>query len=408
MIEKYYTHTLSNEIRIIFQPVDSYISHAALYINTGSRDEEVNEHGMAHLIEHVIFKGTEKRKAHQILSRMENVGGEINAYTTKEETCIHSSFMNEYLNRTLDLISDIIFHSTFPEKELEKEKSVIIDEINSYLDNPSDLIFDDFDQRIFSGSSLGRNILGKPEVLKFYSREDIKKFIDNKYNTDQMVLSIVGNYRFERVINSAKKFFEFYPLKKRNFERTKPAKIEPFKVKINKGLSQINCLIGTQAYGYKDEKRIPLLLLNDMLGGPGMNSRLSMTLREKHGYAYDIESSYVCFCDTGIFSIYLGCDKSRLNKCLELISKELDKLRNKKLSSYQMHLAKRQLLGQLAINMDNNESVMLSMGKSYLVYDCFDTLKEIRAKLDNVSAEDMLNVANEIFIPQELSILIYE
>ncbi|MGC8803597.1 MAG: M16 family metallopeptidase [Bacteroidales bacterium] len=404
----YLVHTLSNGIRIVFAPNRSPITYTAFFINAGSRDELSHEHGLAHLIEHMIFKGTIRRKAHHIIGRMENVGGELNAYTTKEETCIHATFLNDYLERAWELMADIIFHATFPENELEKEKSVIIDEINSFRDNPAEVIFDDFDQRLFESSALGRNILGTPETLLKLERSHLLHFIERNYHTDQMVVSVVGNYSFDKLKRLAQKYFEGYPARLRDFSREKPPASPLFQVQLQKNLNQTHCVIGTQAYGFNNPRRLTLLLLNDILGGPGMNSRLNVELRERRACAYNIESSYVSYSDTGIFSVYFGCDARKLDKCLTLIHKELTQFRTKRMSDLRLHLAKRQLMGQLAISVENNENLLMALGKSILVYNHFDILAEVVQKLDNIDASMLLDVANEIFDPQRLSTLIYK
>ncbi len=387
--------------------VKTPIAHAGLFINAGSRDENQDEHGIAHLIEHVIFKGTEKRRSHHILSRMEDVGGEINAFTTKEETCIHATFMKEYLERALELIADIAFNSVFPEKELNKEIEVVIDEINSYKDNPSDLIFDDFDERLFPNDPLGRNILGKAEKLKRYKRKDLLTFIKNNYHTDQMVISIVGNVTIKQVEKLAIRHFGHFSANLRNKKRAQALIGPPFNNSQKKSTYQTHCIIGTEAYGFTHPARMSMHLLNNMLGGPGMNSRLSMSLRERNGYTYNIESNYANFSDTGIFSVYFGTDKENLDKCIKLIFKEFNKLRELKLSEIQLSKAKKQLIGQLAIASESNENIMLSMGKSFLVYDKFDNLEEVCRQIEYISSIDVLETANDILNPEKLSFLIY-
>jgi len=398
---------LNNGIRVVLLQVKTPIAHAGLFINAGSRDENQDEHGIAHLIEHVIFKGTEKRRSHHILSRMEDVGGEINAFTTKEETCIHATFMKEYLERALELIADIAFNSVFPEKELNKEIEVVIDEINSYKDNPSDLIFDDFDERLFPNDPLGRNILGKAEKLKRYKRKDLLTFIKNNYHTDQMVISIVGNVTIKQVEKLAIRHFGHFSANLRNKKRAQALIGPPFNNSQKKSTYQTHCIIGTEAYGFTHPARMSMHLLNNMLGGPGMNSRLSMSLRERNGYTYNIESNYANFSDTGIFSVYFGTDKENLDKCIKLIFKEFNKLRELKLSEIQLSKAKKQLIGQLAIASESNENIMLSMGKSFLVYDKFDNLEEVCRQIEYISSIDVLETANDILNPEKLSFLIY-
>jgi predicted Zn-dependent peptidase len=404
---EYQKITLSNGIRVVLSQVNSPIAHAGLFINAGSRDEEQNEHGIAHLIEHVIFKGTQKRRSHHILSRLEDVGGELNAFTTKEETCIHATFMKEYLERALELIADIAFNSVFPEKELNKEIEVVIDEINSYKDNPSDLIFDDFDERLFPNDPLGRNILGKAEKLKKYNRENLLTFIKNNYHTDQMVISVVGNVTIKQVEKLALRYFCNFSTNIRNKKRAQALIGSPFNNTQKKSTYQTHCIIGTEAYSFAHPARMSMHLLNNMLGGPGMNSRLSMSLRERNGYTYNIESNYANFSDTGIFSVYFGTDKENLDKCIKLIFKEFDKLREQKLSDIQLSKAKKQLIGQLAIASESNENIMLSMGKSFLVYDKFDNLEEVCRQIESINANDVIETANEILNPEKLSFLIY-
>ncbi len=402
-----YSFTLPNGIRVVFSPDDSYIAHIGFFINAGSRDEKPHQHGLAHFIEHVIFKGTKKRRLNQIFSRIENVGGELNAYTTKEETCIQASFLKEYLNRSLELIADIVFNASFPDNEIEKEKTVIIDEINSVKDNPSDFIFDHFDQHIFQNSSLGRSVLGDPEIILKFSRNHILQFIQSNYTTDQMVISIVGNYSEKFVKKITEKHFGWVAASKRAHQRELTLVYQPFYLEFEKNLNQSHCIIGTRAYSYSHPRRIVLALINNMLGGPGMNARLNLELREKHGYTYNIESSYSAYYDAGVFSIYFGTDRKKLKKCIDIVNKELMRLRIKKLSTLQLSIAKKQLLGQLAISSENKENLMLAMGKSFLVFNKFEDLAEIREKLDKITTTEILEVANELFEPDKLSVLIY-
>ncbi len=405
---EYYTYTLKNGIRLIHKPVSSPIAHVGFFINAGSRDETKKEHGLAHFIEHVLFKGTKKRKAYHINSRLEDVGGELNAYTTKEETCIHASFMKEDIERALKLISDITFHSLFPDKELEKEKEIIIDEINSYKDNPSEEIFDDFEMILFPKDPLGRNILGKPGNLKKFKRDDLLKFIARNYNTDQMVLSVVGDIEKSKLIKIFNKYFS--PIEKNFRQRSRKleAKYSSDSREVIKKTFQAHCIIGTIAYSFVDMKRINLHLLNNILGGPGMNSRLNLSLRERSGYTYNIESNYNPYLDTGVFGVYFGTDKEKLDKSIKLVYKELDLLRNKKLGDIQLSKAKKQLIGQLSIASENNENIMISMGKSYLVYGKVDSLEEICNQIEKISALELLDVANEIFDRNRLSVIIYK
>ncbi len=404
---EFFTHTLNNGIRIIHKPEKGEVSYCGMTINVGSRDEEEQEHGMAHFIEHVIFKGTTKRRAFHVLSRLEDVGGELNAYTTKEETCIYATFLKEDYHRSLELIADITFHSVFPEKELEKEKEVIIDEINSYKDSPAELIFDDFEELLYPNHPIGRNILGTPEILKSFNRDDIHRFIGNNYHTDQMVFCSVGQHDFKQVVKLSEKYFGAIPENRRTMERKPIVKSEPKIVILDKGTYQSHVVLGGVAYDYNHPKRLGLHLLNNLLGGPGMNSRLNMSLREKSGIAYNIESSYAAFYGTGVFSVYLGTDRKNVDKSLQIVFGELNKLRNTSLGTMQLHKAKKQLKGQIAISSESKESLMLNIGKSHLLYNKVDSLEYIYQKIDELSASDLMQIANECMNPDDMSQLIY-
>ncbi len=399
--------TLKNGIRVIHKYENSEVGYCGIIINAGSRDELEEEHGMAHFIEHVIFKGTKKRKAFHVLSRLEDVGGELNAYTTKEETCIYASFLKEDYERSMELIADISFHSIFPEKELEKEKEVIIDEINSYKDSPAELIFDDFEEQLYPNHPIGRNILGEENRLKSFTKKDILKFIDNNYHTDQIVFCSVGSQNFKKIIKLAEKYFGDIPENRRIEKREDIPASTPTIIKVDKDTYQSHIILGCTAYDYNHPKRLGLHLLNNLLGGPGMNSRLNMCLREKKGIAYNIESSYTPFYGTGVFSIYFGTDRKNIDKSIKIIFNELNKLRTKELGSMQLHKAKRQLKGQIAISSENKESLMLNIGKSFLMYNKVDSLIDVYQKIDNLTSSDLMEIANETFNPDNLSQLIY-
>jgi predicted Zn-dependent peptidase len=401
-------HTLGNGIRLVHYRIPGLVAHCGLVINTGSRDEMAAEHGMAHFIEHMLFKGTKKRKAYHILSRLEDVGGELNAYTTKEETAVHASFLKEDYERAIELIRDITFNSVFPEKEIEKEKDVIIEEINSYLDNPAELIFDDFEELIFLNQPIGRNILGTPESVKSFSQEMISGFITNNYNTGQMVFCSVGNISDEKIMKLFKTNFTDIVTEKSK-ERTYESWLyKPDFVIKKMDTFQNHCIIGNLAYDLKDKRRMAMFLLNNILGGQGLNSRLNLSLREKNGMAYNVESNYNPYCDTGIFSIYFGTDSQFLDKSISIAMSELKKLRTTKLGAIQLNKAKNQIKGYLTRGYENHESLMLSLGKSILVFNTIDTIEVIRKKIDNVTASELLETANDIFDPSRLSTLIYK
>lgn len=405
---EYQAYRLENGIRVVHHRVSGLIAHTGLIINTGSRDETEEEHGMAHFVEHMVFKGTRRRKAYHIISRLEDVGGEINAYTTKEETCIYTSFLKEDYSRALELIQDIVFNSVFPEKEIGREKEVIIDEINSYLDNPGELIFDEFEEQVYKGDSIGRNILGTPQSLTRLSRGDIRTFTREHFNTNQMVICCVGDISPGRFRKAVEKHFGGIPANLRSHPRTPPGKYTPSHVASPRETFQAHCIIGNTGYDLQHERRIGLHLLNNIIGGPGLNTRLNMSLREKNGYSYHTESHFSPYSDTGVISVYFSSDKSKLEQSRKVVMREFAKLRNNKLGTLQLQRAKRQLLGQIAISSENHETLMLSMAKSYLVYNRVDGLDEIGRKIDAVSSVEILEIANEVLDEKQLSSLTYK
>jgi predicted Zn-dependent peptidase len=399
-------HTLDNGIRLVHYRTEGMVAHCGLLINTGSRDESMANHGMAHFIEHMLFKGTRKHKSYYILTRLDELGGELNAYTTKEETAIHASVLKDDFGKAIDMISDIAFNSVFPDNEMEKEKDVIIDEINSYLDNPAEQIFDDFEEMAFAGQPLGRNILGTPATVRSFTREDIGKFIRENYNTRQMVFCSVGNLRDETIIGLFEKHFGPVPDRETSRACTLSSYV-PSNDTRNKKTYQNHCIIGNVAYSLVDKRRLGLFLLNNILGGQGMNSRLNLALREKRGLAYNVESNYNAYRDTGIFSIYFGTDSQNLERCISVASAELQRFRVKSLGNLQLNKAKNQVKGYLARGYENHESLMLSLGKSLMVFNKIDTLEEICRKIDLLTSSQLLEIANEIFEPAMLSTLIY-
>ncbi len=403
----FYTHTFNNGIRIIHHKVPSQVAHCGLYINAGSRDEKPGEHGMAHFIEHLVFKGTVKRRAHHIINRLETVGGEINAYTSKEETCIYSSFMKEDLERSLELITDMTFQSVFPEKELAREKQVIIDEIISYRDSPSELIFDDFEELVFDGDPIGRNILGTPKNLKKFDREDILRFIAGNYKTDQMVFSSVGNLEFSKVLKYAEKHLARQSPNLSSAKRNGHITYKPATKAVRKRTHQTHCIIGNLSFDLHDKRRMAMALLNNILGGPGMSARLNLALRERTGYAYNVESHFTAYSNTGIFTVYFGTERDKLNKCRALVLREFESLMKNRLSAIQLKRAKRQLRGQLTIGWENKESLMLSIGKSYMHFNRVDRVEEIHEKIENITAGQLMEIANIVLNPDSLSELTY-
>ena len=402
------TFVLKNGIRIIHQEAKSPVSHFGVLINTGSRDEEEDEQGIAHFIEHVIFKGTQTRRAFHILNRIEDVGGELNAYTTKEETAVYSTFLSEYYQRSMELISDILINSTFPAKELEREKEVVIEEINSYKDNPSELIFDEFEEILFDGHPIARNILGTPELIRTFNKNSILKFMDENYHTDQMVLSSVGNISMAKFIHLAEKYFGAIPEKTRTKKRSDQYDYKPETRIVQKDTFQAHCIIGNIAPDVFNPKRMQMILLNNILGGPSMNSRLNMVLRERNGMAYNVESSYTGYFDTGEFTVYFGTDKENMDQALKLVNREFRKIKEQPMGILQMSRAKKQIIGQLAISTENREDLMLSIGKSYLFFNRVDSLEVIFEKIESIQSNDILEMANELFDEPHSSILIYK
>lgn len=403
----YQIHTFNNGIRLIHKYTPAYVAHFGIIINTGSRDETAKQSGLAHFIEHTIFKGTTNRKAFHILNYLESVGGELNAFTSKEDTFIYSAFVHKHYSRAIDIICDIVFNSVFPEKEIEKEKDIVIDEINSYKDNPSDLIFDEFENLVFDGHPLGRNILGSPELIRKFTRDDILQFIKKNYVSEEMVFCSVGNIDFAKLVKILEKYIEAVPRQKKRKTKKIPIKYKPVQITNELDIHQTHCVIGTQAYNNFDEKRAPLILLNNILGGPGMNSMLNLAIREKYGFCYSIESNFTHYNDTGIFYIYFGTDNSFLEKTLMLVHKQMQQLRDRKISNLQLHRAKQQLIGQMAIMQDSNSTELLAIGKTYVVYNKIDTIEDINKRIEAITAEELFEVANEVLKPSTYSMLTY-
>ncbi|MNK10341.1 Insulinase [compost metagenome] len=404
---EYKVHTLKNGIRILHVPAASAISHACILINAGSRDEEDAQMGLAHFIEHLIFKRTEKRTTSQILNRLESVGADLNAYTTKEYTCVHASFLRPYLDRTLELFNDIVFHSTFPEEEMEKEKGVVLDEIASYLDQPEEAINDDFEDILFRGHQFGRNILGTPETVSNLSRSDIKSFIEGKYRTDQIVVAVVGNYSINKIAKIGEKYFAEVPENTSSISRKAPLINPPLHQIIDKQISQSHCMMGTQTYSLYHPFKTGLLLLNNLFGGNGMSSTLNLQLREKHGIAYTIESAYSPLSDTGIFAIYFGTDKEKSEKAMHLIRKEMNKLKQKSLTEIQLHKAQSKFIGQIALGEENRIGLIIAMAKSLLDYNQIDSLETVFNKIRQVSVKDMSQIIHEVFDENKWTSLIF-
>lgn len=404
----YNSHTLENGLRVVHLPVNSNVSYCGFIVNVGTRDELVSEYGMAHFIEHMIFKGTKKRKPHHIINRMESVGGEINAFTTKEETTIYSVFLEEYFERALELLTDMTFNSKFEGKEIEKEIDVILDEINSYEDSPSELIYDEFENLIFKNSPLGHNILGDSKTLEYFNNQKSLDFINKHYTTKNIVFFSTGKTKFEKIKKLTKKYLSEIPSRESKPRSSLVIKQDHKNILLDKNTSQTHVMIGSVCCDMYSPNKYALTLLNNILGGPGMNSRLNISLREKRGYVYNIESNLNLYTDTGLFSIYFGCDKKNKDKCLELIQKEFNLLKEKKLSTNQLAIAKKQIIGQIAISSENQENLALALGKNYLHFNHINSTEEIITKINDITDSDILSVANETFIKNKLSTLIFK
>lgn len=399
---------LQNGLRVVHvQDRNILTVHCGFIINAGSRDELEHESGLAHLIEHCLFKGTERRKAFHILSRLDSVGGEINAYTTKEETCIYASALREHFQRAAELLTDITFSSVFPDKEIEKEKGVIIDEINSYKDNPDEMLMDEFEERMFPDHALGRSILGAEQRVNSFKRSDLTAFIERNYTTDQIVFACVGNISLKRVETFCKKVLERIPASKQQLDQRKTPGSELFELSKQTSVHQVHALIGAQTFGLDDDRRRAMVLMNNLLGGPALNSRLNLNIREKHGYCYYIESNYTPYSDCGTIQIYFGTDKRHQRRVSKLILNELDRLRNQKLTDRTLQGAKKQLLGQIALAQENRVNYMLSLGKSLLNFDRIDTIDHVVDEVESITADEIQDLAKETFDRTRLSFLSY-
>ena len=428
---KYNTYTLDNGLRIIHLPSYSQVVYCGYQINAGTRDELPGEEGLAHFCEHVTFKGTERRKAWHILNCLESVGGDLNAYTNKEGTVYYAAILKEHIARAVDLLSDIVFHSTYPQQEIDKEVEVICDEIESYNDSPAELIYDEFENILFKGHPLGHNILGTAEQVRQFTTEDALRFTRKLYRPDNAIFFAYGDIDFKKLVKLLKTLnFEHGTLNFMNGKtsETPTAEMEAgdanhkvqsskFKVQskvagqtivMQKNTHQAHVMIGAQAYDVHDDRRMPLYLLNNILGGPGMNAKLNLALREHNGLVYTVESTMVAYGDTGTWSIYFGCDEHDVKRCLRLVRKELDKLMEKPLSKAQLRAAKKQIKGQIGVACDNRENFALDFGKSFLHYGWEKNVDRLYEQVDAITAQQMQQVARELFDEQRLTTLIFK
>lgn len=404
----YNTYTLSNGLRVIHAPSPTDIAYCGFAVDAGTRDELPEEQGMAHFVEHLIFKGTHKRHAWHILNRMENVGGDLNAYTNKEETVIYSAFLKEHFARAVDLLADIVFHSTFPSHEIEKEVEVIIDEIQSYEDSPSELIFDDFEELIFPNHPLGRNILGEPDRLRTFGTVDALRFVGRYYRPANMVFFVLGNIDFKRVVRTLERATaNVSATASGGYVRQAPPAYVPRQLTVHRDTHQAHVMIGARGYDAHDDRRTGLYLLNNILGGPGMNSRLNVSLRERRGLVYNVESNLTSYTDTGTFCIYFGCDPEDVDRCTDLVHRELKRMRERMLTAAQLTAAKKQIIGQISVAGDNFENNALDMGKCFLHYKRFEEKEEVFKRIEALTAGQLSDIANEMFAEDYLSTLIY-
>ena len=447
---KYNTYTLDNGLRIIHLPSDSQVVYCGYQINAGTRNEEPGEEGLAHFCEHVTFKGTERRKAWHILNCLESVGGDLNAYTNKEGTVYYSAILKEHIARAVDLLSDIVFHSVYPQAEIDKEVEVICDEIESYNDSPAELIYDEFENILFKGSPLGHNILGTAEQVRAFKTEDALRFTRKLYRPDNAIFFAYGDIDFKKLVKlilkalgecpkgrelacSADCKSAETPTEERITEETPTgetpteemeagdanhkvqsskfnvqSKVAGQTIVMQKNTHQAHVMIGTRAYDVNDDRRMPLYLLNNMLGGPGMNAKLNLALREHNGLVYTVESTMVAYGDTGTWSIYFGCDEHDVKRCLRLVRKELDKFMQKPLSDAQLKAAKKQIKGQIGVACDNRENFALDFGKSFLHYGWEKNVDRLYEQVDEITAAQIQAVAQELFDKDRLTTLIFK
>lgn len=400
--------TFDSGLRLVYLHKPSSVAHLGFFFRAGSRFEKENQTGLAHFLEHCVFKGTKKRSGIQTISRLDEVGGELNAYTAKEELCLHASFPKQHLARAIELLSDISVNPIFSKREVQKEKEIVIDEINSYLDSPSDKIFDDFEEEFFKGHALGNNILGKREDLKKLSQKDLQEFVQSYLSKENLVVSFVGDTPIESLEKYLNKYMENMPNKGVAIKINPYSGYEPFNIVRKESNYQAHLILGGMAPNYFDDKRTAMAMLMNMLGGPAMNATLNISLRERHVLAYSIEAAYVPYADVGFWQIYVGCESKNINKSIKLIHKELMRLQNKQISVAKLKRLKQQFKGQLALSMDVNSGLMHSLGKSLLAFGQIDTLEDIHKSIDAILAEDIQALAQNCMKISEISSLIFD
>ena len=403
--------TLSNGLRVIHQSSDSNVVYCGYELNVGTRNEESGYEGMAHFCEHVSFKGTKRRKSWHISNALESVGGDLNAYTNKEDTVYYAAVLKEHTARAIDLLTDIVFYSTYPQAEIDKEVEVICDEIESYNDSPAELIYDEFENLLFANHALGHNILGTAERVRSFKTADAQHFTQRYYRPENSIFFLYGDVDFKRVVRLLERatsdFASSKPIIEPALNQPLPPNMPDF-IEKNHGTHQAHVMVGTRGYDIHDKRRMSLYLLNNLLGGPGMNARLNLSLRERHGLVYTVESSMVSYCDTGVWAIYFGCDPKDVGRCLKLVHKELDRVIQKPLSDTQLRAVKKQIKGQIGVACDNRESFALDFGKSYLHYGWERDLNSLFRHIDEVTAESMQQVAAELMQQERLTTLVID
>jgi len=400
---------LSNGIRVVHQFIPTTnIVHCGIFLGIGSRDETLKNQGIAHFWEHMAFKGTRKRTSIDIIESLDSIGGELNAFTDKEKIVFYASVRDRYFERAVDVLTDITFKSTFPVKEMEKERGVILEEMSMYFDSPDDSLQDELEGLVFKNHPLGMNILGSAETVKNFRKKDFVSFFSEHADSRKIVFSVIGNVTLGDVERMARKYFERNPMFKSNARRKKFQVYEQEEKILQREVKQSRCGIGRDAYPLLHENRIPFYVMSNIIGGPGMNSRLSMSVREKHGLVYSIDANYMAYSDTGMFAIYFGTEPKQVSKCVKLINREMEKLRHRRLSPSELASAKEQIKGQLALSEENNLGLMIMMGRAIIDHDRVPPLKEVFEKIDNVTSLSLQSVANEMFDETKLSYLFME
>lgn len=411
---KYNTYILDNGLRIIHLPSTSQVVWCGYDLAVGSRDELPGEEGLAHFCEHMTFKGTQRMSALQIINALEQVGGELNAFTNKEDTVFYAAVTKDHFVKAVHLLTDIVFHSQYPQHEIDKEVEVICDEIESYNDSPAELIYDEFENLIFQGHPLGHNILGTSERVRSFKTADALRFTHRHYRPESVVFFVYGDVDFKRLCDYFSRKEEGTSsrsveggVRSENTPASEHFSLHPSPSSLlEKNTHQAHVMLGTRAYRYDDPRRMTLYLLNNIIGGPGMNARLNLSLRERHGLVYTVESSMAAYSDTGVWCVYFGCDHHDINRCLRLVRKELDRVMLRPLSASQLMAAKRQLKGQLAIACDNREQFALDFGRNFLHHGHERDIDMLFSKIDAVTAEDIQQVAEELFTADNLTTLI--